>query len=431
MSDLFENLLMSDDKVFKPLAERLRPRKLEEVVGQETVLGREGLFLSSIKQNKFGSYILVGPPGVGKTSIARLIAAESEHAFIELSAIDATVSNLRKIFDGARNRIASNKGTVLFIDEIHRFTKTQQDSLLPHIEGGIIRLIGATTEDPNFELNSALLSRLFVLKLGALNKTNLEEILVRSEEEMKKPLPASKDGRAFLLSSVQGDARRLINLVEIIFQSEKELEKEEIESLFAYRTLNYSKSGSDHFNCISALQKSIRGSDVDAALYWLARMMNAGENPKYILRRILRTSYEDVGLADLQAQQICLNAWSSFEKLGSPEGDIVLAHAVIYLALSPKSNSAYAAYARACSSARNTSQFLPPKHLLITNGYEDVSEAKKYLNDHDTDEGCSGRHFLPDELLQANFYRPIDRGQEQELVKKLSYFNKLRELKSS
>ena len=420
---------MSD--ILTPLPEKLRPKSIENILGQEKILSNNGVLSRIIKKKILSSFILWGPPGCGKTTIAKAISNELNIETFEISAVLSGVKDLRSIFEKGEKNFLNGKQTILFVDEIHRFNKGQQDSFLPHMENGTIRLIGATTENPNFELTSALLSRLTVLKLDALSKESLETILVRSETEMKTQLPTSKEGRDFLLSLAQGDARKLINLAEIIFLSKKQLEKKDIESLCRYRTLNYSKYGSEHFNFISALQKSIRGSDVDAALYWLARMMNAGENPKYILRRILRTSYEDVGLADLQAQQICLNAWSSFEKLGSPEGDIVLAHAVIYLALSPKSNSAYAAYARACSSARNTSQVLPPKHLLITNAYEDVSEAKKYLNDHDTDERCSGRHFLPDELLQANFYRPIDRGQEQELVKKLSYFNKLRELKSS
>ena len=431
MNDLFDKLSIDRQGFSKPLADRMRPGSLDELVGHQNILGRDGLLLSSLKKNQFASYIFTGPPGVGKTTIARLIADETQECFIELSALGAGVSDLRKLFNDARMRKLSDKGTILFVDEIHRFNRSQQDSFLPHIENGTIRLIGATTEDPNFELTSALLSRIHVLKLVALNKANLEEILIRSEMEMKKALPISKEAREYLLESVHGDSRKLINLAEILFFSEKQLEKKDIESLFEYQTLNYSKSGSEHFYCISALQKSIRGSDVDAALYWLARMMNAGENPYYILRRILRTSYEDIGLADLKAPEICLNAWASFDRLGSPEGDIVLAQTVIYLALAAKSNSTYTAYSRARGSARNSSHFLPPKHLLLPENPEEVNDTERYLSDHDTAQGFSGRKFLPDELEQTNFYQPVARGHERELVKKLSYFNKLRGLKSS
>ena len=430
MSDLFDNVQIDNSEFHGPLAELIRPARLADVVGQEKITGSRSLLTSSIKKNQLFSFILIGPPGVGKTTIARLIAAETKYALIELSAVDAGVSELRKVFSNAQIKKDHNRGTILFIDEVHRFNKSQQDSFLPHIENGTICLIGATTENPNFELNSALLSRLLVFKLAPLNNDNLEKILIRCENEMERELPITKEGREFLISFAQGDCRRLINLAELIFFSEKELGKEEIETLLEYKSVNYSKSGSEHFNYISALQKSIRGSDVQGALYWLARMMNAGEDPHYILRRVLRTAYEDIGLADLQAQKVCLNAYSAYDRLGSPEGDIVVAHAVIYLALAPKSNSVYSAYSRACSSAEKSSQLTPPEHLLVDNFLKSGVASKKYVNDHETSNGFLGEEFLPEELAQSTFYRPIERGQERDLAKRLRYFNKIRQSKS-
>ena len=430
MNDLFDSVPEPEDKFVKPLAERLRPKNLVDVVGQEQILGARGLLSCKIRKNEFGSYILFGPPGSGKTTIARLIAADSQRVFAELSATVSGVSDLRKVFEDARRRKTSSRGTLLFVDEIHQFNKSQQDSLLPYLENGMIQLIGATTENPNFELNSALLSRVLILKLNALQKEDLETILIRSELLMKKKLPITNEARDYLLNVAQGDARKLTNLAEIIFLSKKQLTDEDVQSLITYKSFNYAKNGTDHFDLISALQKSIRGSDVDAALYWLARMMNSGENAHYIFRRVLRTSYEDIGLADLKAQDVCLSAWSTFERLGSPEGDIALAQAVIYLALATKSNSSYLAYSSAAQAASKTSTLLPAKHLTMNNFSRGGNELDSYHNDHDTAAGFSGQQFLPVELAKSKFYLPFDRGQEQELVKKLKYFNRLRAEKS-
>ena len=426
MVDLFENSEISVNEGIIPLSERMRPKCLADIVGQTNVLAANGLIISAITKNRPVSCILFGPAGVGKTSIARLIAAESKNHFEELTAVSSGVSDLKNIFEAAKLRRKMNRSTVLFVDEIHRFNKLQQDSFLPFIENGTIQIIGATTENPNFELNSALLSRVQVLKLSLLEKEDLERILVRAEAIVGKKLPTSLSGRTSVILSAQGDARRLLNLAEIIFDSPKEVTEKELSNLTQHRPVKYSKNGVEHYNFISALQKSIRGSDADASLYWLARMMNAGEDPLYILRRILRTSYEDIGLADLNAQQVCINALIAYERLGSPEGDLILAQAVIYIALAPKSNSTYRAYAEAVHYADNTSDIQPPDHLLM--GNEKISN---YLSDHKTLEGFSGQNYFPVEIPRPSFYKPVSRGQERDLEKKLLYFSKLRSLKFS
>ena len=426
MADLFEIEKIPSTEGSIPLPERMRPKCLTDVVGQDNILAANGLIISAITKNRLVSYILYGPPGVGKTTIARLIAAESKNHFEEITAVSSGVSDLKKVFEAAKLRRKMKRSTVLFVDEIHRFNKLQQDSFLPFIENGTIQLIGATTENPNFELNSALLSRMQVLKLSLLEQEDLEKILVRAEAIVGKKLPTSLSGRAYVLFSAQGDARRLLNLAEIIFDSPKEINEKEISDLTQYRVLNYSKNGSEHYNFISALQKSIRGSDVDASLYWLARMINVGEDPRYILRRLLRTSYEDIGLADLKAQQVCINALIAYERLGSPEGDLILAQAVIYIALAPKSNSTYSAYIAAIDYANKTFDSQPPEHLLM--GAKGISN---YLNDHNTTEGFSGQNYFPDEIPRPSFYKPVSRGEERNLEKKLLYFSKLRSLKLS
>ena len=426
MSDLFENSEIASNEDTKPLAERMRPKHLTDVVGQGNVLAANGAIISAITKNRPVSYILVGPPGVGKTTIARLISAASNKHFEELTAVSSGVSDLKNVFEAAKLRQEMKRSTVLFVDEIHRFNKLQQDSFLPFIENGTIQLIGATTENPNFELNAALLSRVQVLKLSLLGLEDLEKILANAEAVVGKKLPTSLTGRASVLLAAQGDARRLLNIAEIIFCSPKEVNEKEMSDLIQHNALNYSKNGAEHYNFISALQKSIRGSDADASLYWLARLMNAGEDTRYILRRILRTSYEDIGLADLNAQQVCINAIIAYERLGSPEGDIILAQAVIYIALAPKSNSTYSAFKEAINYADKTSDRQPPDHLLM--GTEGISN---YLNDHNTPEGFSGQNYFPNMIARPVFYRPASRGEERDLEKRLLYFAKLRSLKLS
>ena len=426
MVDLFDSSGTITNEGTIPLSEKMRPKHLKDVVGQDTVLSSNGVISSTISKNRYVSYILFGPPGVGKTTIARLIAAETTNHFEELTAVSSGVSDLKNIFEAAELRRKMNINTLLFVDEIHRFNKLQQDSFLPFIENGTIQLIGATTENPNFELNSALLSRVHVLKLTLLSLEDLETILVRAETIIGKKLPTSQLGRALMLHTANGDARRLINLAEIIFDSPHEVDEKEIANLTQYKVVNYSKTGDDHYNFVSALQKSIRGSDVDAALYWLARMMNAGEDPHYILRRILRISYEDIGLADLKAQQVCVNALIAYDRLGSPEGDLILAHSVIYIALAPKSNSAYSAYKGAIECAETTVDSQPPDHLLNRS-----ERNPTYLNDHETPEGFSGQNYFPTDLVRPIFYKPIKRGEERDLQKRLEYFSKLRSLKLS
>ena len=438
MADLFDNVDRSDtpfgsptsDTGSRPLADRIRPQNLSEVIGQQQILGPDAPLGVMLASRSLGSIIFWGPPGVGKTTIARLLANATDLHFIQISAIFTGVPELRKVFDAARQRRAQGLGTLLFVDEIHRFNKAQQDGFLPHMEDGTILLVGATTENPSFELNAALLSRAQVLVLERLDLTDLESLAQRAEREIGRPLPLSPEARAALLEMADGDGRTLLNLAEQVFAWKVEgvLEREDLSSRLMRRAAQYDKSGDGHYNLISALHKSVRGSDPDAALYWYARMLEAGEDPRYLARRITRMAVEDIALADPQAQMICLQSWETYERLGSPEGELAIAQALVYLALAPKSNATYVAYKAARAAAKRTGSLMPPKHILNapTGLMKEHGYGAGYVYDHDAQDGFSGQDYFPETLGRQEFYQPVERGFERDLKKRMEYFEKLR-----
>ena len=350
----------------RPLADRLRPKSLSEVIGQEHVLGVDGPLGAMLDAGSLSSLILWGPPGVGKTTIARLLARETDLAFVQISAIFTGVPDLKKVFEAAKLRRQNGQGTLLFVDEIHRFNKAQQDSFLPHMEDGTILLVGATTENPSFELNAAVLSRSQVVVLERLSLIDLERLTQRAEKELGRSLPLSGEAREALTEMADGDGRALLNLIEQVaaWKVAKPISRDELATRLMRRAAKYDKSGEEHYNLISALHKSVRGSDPDAALYWFSRMLEGGEDPRFLARRITRMAVEDIGLADPQAQSLCIDAWETYERLGSPEGELALAQAVVYLALAPKSNAVYVAYKAARGGARETGGLMPPRHIL-------------------------------------------------------------------
>ncbi len=412
----------------QPLADQLRPECLGDVVGQEHLLGPEGPLGSMIAAGELSSIILWGPPGVGKTTIARLLADATDLAFEQISAIFTGVADLKKVFEAGRLRHANGRGTLLFVDEIHRFNKAQQDSFLPHMERGTIVLVGATTENPSFELNAAVLSRAQVLRLKRLEPDNLAQILFRAEAT-RGDLPLTDAARTSLLDMADGDGRTLLNLAEQIYQFGSEpVTSEDLSRRLNRRAPVYDKSGDGHYNLISALHKSVRGSDPDASLYWLARMLEAGEDPRFLARRITRMAVEDIGLADPAAMGQCLQAWETYERLGSPEGELAIAQAVIYLALAPKSNAAYRAYKSSRALARETGSAAPPMHILNapTRMMKEQGYGNGYAYDHDAEDGFSGQHYFPDGMERAALYAPVERGFERDLSKRLAYFTKLR-----
>ena len=414
----------------RPLADRLRPKALDEVIGQSQVLGADAPLTVMLGAGALTSLIFWGPPGVGKTTIARLLANETDLHFVQISAIFTGVPDLKKIFEAARIRRQNGQGTLLFVDEIHRFNKAQQDGFLPHMEDGTILLVGATTENPSFELNAAVLSRSQVLVLERLDRADLELLAQRAEQELECQLPLDQPAREALLEMADGDGRTLLNLIEQVaaWETDTKFDKATLSTRLMRRAAQYDKSGDSHYNLISALHKSVRGSDPDAALYWFARMLEGGEDPRFLARRITRMAVEDIGLADPQAQGVCLQSWETYERLGSPEGELALAQAVTYLALAPKSNATYVAYKAARNAAKQTGSEPPPKHILngATSLMKDQGYGVGYAYDHDAEDGFSGQNYFPDTMHRPEFYVPVERGHERELKKRVDYFAKLR-----
>ncbi len=415
----------------RPLADILRPASLQEVLGQDHLLGADAPLGRMTREGRLTSMILWGPPGTGKTTIARLLAGGTDLHFEPLSAVFSGVADLRKVFERAKERRVGGQGTLLFVDEIHRFNRAQQDGFLPYVEDGTVILVGATTENPSFELNGALLSRSQVFVLNRLGHEALEALLARAEEEIGRSLPLIAEARSAVCAMADGDGRYLLNLVEEIvsLSADDILDVADLTKAIQKRAPLYDKSQEAHYNLISALHKSLRGSDADAALYWLARMLAGGEDPRYIARRLTRFAVEDIGLADPDALPQSLAAWEAYERIGSPEGELAIAQCVLYLATAPKSNAVYRAFSRAKKSAFETGSLAPPKHILNapTSLMKDLGYGDGYQYDHNTDEGFSGQDYFPEEMARANFYRPADRGFERDVKNRLDYWQKLRE----
>src|ERR671910_350423 len=421
-----------DEAAPRPLADRLRPQNLSEVVGQDHLVGPDGALTRLLKSGSLGSLVFWGPPGTGKTTVARLLAGETRLHFEQISAIFSGVADLKKLFEAARGRRAAGHGTLLFVDEVHRFNRAQLDAFLPVMEDGTITLIGATTENPSFELNAALLSRARVLLFRSLDEEAIEKILARAEEITGKSLPLDEEARASLVRMADGDGRAVLTLAEEVWRSAKPgetFDAEQLQEIIQRRAPIYDKGQEGHYNLISALHKTIRGSDPDAALYYLARMLDAGEDRLFIARRLVRAAVEDIGMADPQALVVANAAKDAFDFLGSPEGELALAQAAVYLATAPKSNAAYVAYKAATSAAKEHGSLMPPRTILNapTKLMKEIGYGESYRYDHDEPDAFSGQDYWPEQLGRQQFYDPPDRGFEREIRKRLEYWAKLRQ----
>ena len=431
-----EETLFSNN-IKRPLADRLRPTKLEEVVGQNHLVGEDAPLGRMIKSGKINSFILWGPPGCGKTTIARILAEYTNLYFEQISAVFSGVADLKRVFQYAEERRKNQgKGTLLFVDEIHRFNKSQQDGFLPYVENGTVILVGATTENPSFELNSALLSRCQVFVLNRLTADDFEELLKRAEKNVGKKLPINDEAREFIKEIADGDGRYILNIAENIWSYAKDgeiFDKEQIIKIIRSRAPIYDKGRDGHYNLISAVHKSLRGSDVDAALYWAARMLIAGEDPRYLLRRLLRFSIEDVSLADPNAVNQAVSCIETYERLGSPEGELAVMQLVAYLATAPKSAGVYKAMHKAYEAAKKTGSLMPPKHILNapTKLMKNLGYSDGYIYDQDLEDGFSGQDYFPEGMHRQKFYYPVERGFEREIKKRIEYFDNLRREKQA
>lgn len=414
----------------RPLADLMRPKTIDEIVGQTDLLGENGIIRQMVNNGNLSNLILWGPPGCGKTTIARALANSVDMDFVPLSAVFSGTADIKKVMEAARMNREIGRNTLLFIDEIHRFNKTQQDTLLPYLEDGTVTFIGATTENPSFNLNNALLSRCHVGVLKLLCTADLLTLIDRAEEFLGKRVPLTNDAKIHLAKMSDGDARFLLNSIEYITSAKfkKDLTPDKLDNAIQKRAPMSDRDGDEHYNLISAVHKSLRSSDTDAALYWVARMITSGQDPRYVLRRLTRFAMEDVGLADPNAMQIALSAWQIYERMGSPEGDIAITELVIYLATAPKSISAYKAQGASYRTARESGSLMPPKNILNapTKMMKNLGYGDGYVYDPETESGCSGQNCFPDGMERVSFYKPVERGFEREIKKRFDYWNSFR-----